>query len=148
MAHRRHSPARRKKARKSWLAVGALLGALPSPRVSAESPRPDPGLSVEHHIQLDRRRVAAALGHLKVWTPSETPVTATTAAAQESGNLATHTVVYVPSGHAAAEQGAPLFRFAISQGPLEPALRRFEGVHGIPDPRWEPGWSSPNLHLP
>jgi catecholate siderophore receptor len=48
MAHRRPSPARRKKTRKSWLAMGALLGALPSPRLDAQSPPPEPGPSVEH----------------------------------------------------------------------------------------------------
>jgi catecholate siderophore receptor len=111
--------------------MGALLGALPAPRVSAESPRPGPGLSVEHHIELDRGRVEAALAHLKVWTPSETALAAATAAAQESGNLVTNTAAGVPSGHRVAEQGAPLFRFAISQGPLEPALRQFESITGF-----------------
>ena len=131
MAHRRHSPARKKKTRKSWLAVGALLGALPSPRVTAQSPSPEPGLSVEHRIELDRRKVEAALGHLKVWTPSETPLPAAAVAAQDNGNLVTHAAGEAPSGYAAAEQGAALFRFAISQGPLEPALRQFESITGF-----------------
>ena len=84
MAHRRHSPARKKKTRNSWLAMGALLGALPS-----------------------------------------------TAAAQDHGNLVTHAAGDGPSGHSAAEQGAPLFRFAISPGPLESALRQFESITGF-----------------
>ena len=43
----------------------------------------------------------------------------------------THAADDVPSGHAAAEQGAPVFRFAISPGPLEPALRQFESATGF-----------------
>ena len=72
MAHRRHSPARRKSTRKSWFAMGALLGALPPLRLGAQSTPPEPALPVEHRIVLDRRKVEAALAHVKIWTPSET----------------------------------------------------------------------------
>jgi catecholate siderophore receptor len=36
----------------------------------------------------------------------------------------------MPSGHGVADQGAPLFPFAIPPGPLEPALRQFESITG------------------
>ena len=130
MAHRRHSPARRKKTRQSWVAMAALLGALPL-RLGAQSPPPESGLPDDHRIVLDRRKVEAALAHVKIWTPSETLLTAPAAAAQDRASLMTHAADDVPSGHAAVEQGAPVFRFAISPGPLEPALRQFELATGF-----------------
>ena len=66
MAHRRHSPARRKKSKRSWFAMGALLGALPPLRLGAQSTPPEPALPVEHRIVLDRRKVEAALAHVKM----------------------------------------------------------------------------------
>ncbi len=131
MAHRRHSPARRKKSRKSWFAMGALLGALPPLRLGAQSTPPEPALPVEHRIVLDRRKVESALAHVKIWTPSETLLTAPAVAAQDHASVVTHASADVPSGHSTGDQGAPVFRFAIAPGPLEPALRQFESTTGF-----------------
>ena len=118
MAHRRHSPARRKRTRKSWFAMGALLGALPPLRLGAQSTPPEPALPVEHRIVLDRRKVEAALAHVKIWTPSETLLTAPAVAAQDQRErLLTHAPADEPSGHATVEQGAPVFRFAYCPWP-------------------------------
>ena len=85
MAHRRHSPARRKKTSKSWFAMGALLGAPPLP-VGAQSPSSEPELPGEHRVVLDRRKVQAALSHVEIWT-SETLLTAAAVAGQGNASL-------------------------------------------------------------
>ena len=130
MAHRRRSPARRKRTRKSWFAMGALLGALPSLPVSAQSAPPGPG-HPEHRIVLDRRKLGAALAHVKIWAPGETLLTAPAVAAQDHADVVRDASTDVPSGHATAEQGSPVFRFSIPPGPIEPALRQFETVTGF-----------------
>src|SRR5215204_2122330 len=131
MAHRRHSPAHRKSPRKCWFAAGALLGAFPPLPAGAQATAAEPALSAEHRIPLDRRKVEAALAHMKVWTPSETPLLRPTVAAQDRAGVVTYGAVDVPDGGATAEQGAPVFRFSIATGPIEPALRQFESITGF-----------------
>ena len=130
MAHRRHSPARRKKTRQSWFAMGALLGALPPCAWARNLLHLSPGSPTTIASSSIRRKVEAALAHVKIWTPSETLLTAPAVAAQDRASLVTHAADDVPSGHAAVEQGAPVFRFAIPR-PV-PLHRRFSSSKRSP----------------
>jgi catecholate siderophore receptor len=125
MAHRRRPSAR---ARKSWFAMGALLGTLPA--IKAHAAAPDPG------VVLDRGALEAALAHVKVWTPGETLGVLPGMAARDDQRTA---IAMAPglidgSDGAAAggsDQGAAVFRFSIPAGPLASGLRQFETVTGL-----------------
>ena len=129
MSHRRGSSAR---TRKSWVAVGALLGTLPSAKLAAHAAPTDPASPTAHRLVLDRGRLDAALAHVKVLTPSETLGVLPGANRHNRQQNASAGGPEAPGagGVASADQGAPVYRFAIPAGPLESALRQFETVTG------------------
>jgi catecholate siderophore receptor len=82
----------------------------------------------ERQRVLDPQRLDAALSHLRVWTPSETPLLQARATPQ--GPLAEAPGSGSEKASSSAPQGAQTFRFAIPAGPLPAALRQFETVTG------------------
>jgi catecholate siderophore receptor len=103
----------RARAKTPFIVIGAVIGTLPA--VHASDHR-QAALPVERRITLEPGRIAAALAHVRIWTPSETlPIFAWQ--------------------DAAAGAQAPLPRpsrtFAIPPGPLDAVLKTFESVTGV-----------------
>ena len=97
-----------------WFVLATMVGTFPS-LYAAERPK---ALPADRRITLEPRRVEAALGHVKIWTPSETlPLPRS----QESA----------AGTPAQATDAQPVFRFAIAAGPLPQAIREFEQLTGL-----------------
>jgi catecholate siderophore receptor len=111
----RSKSARRRTRTTPWLVVGAVVATLPS--LHGAERRPE-ALPVDRRIVLEPERLEAALGHVRIWTPSETlPLLRWQSPAA---------VVAQPT-----EPGPPVFTFAIAPGPLAAAVAEFERVSGV-----------------
>jgi catecholate siderophore receptor len=97
-----------------WFVLATVVGTLPTLHAAERRP----ALAVDRRVLLEPQRVEATLGHLKIWTPSETmPVL--------------HWTDDRAHGLSQAVDGQPVFRFAIGAGPLTGALRQFESLTGL-----------------
>ena len=110
-APRRRS--KRSRAKSPLFVIGAVIGTIPALHASDRRPL---ALSVERRITLEPERIAAALAHVRIWTPSET------------------LPVFSWQDKATGAQAPPLTQprtFAIPPGPLDAVLKTFEAVTGV-----------------
>jgi catecholate siderophore receptor len=106
-------PSKRSRAKSPFIVIGAVIGAIPA--VHAADHR-HAALPVERRITLEPERIAAALAHVRIWTPSET------------------SPVFSWQDKAAGPQTPPQTQartFAIPPGPLDAVLKAFETVTGV-----------------
>ena len=103
-------PRTRRRARPAspWLVLGAVVGSIS--QVHGATGRPAV-LPVERRMTLEPARIEAALAHVKIWTPGETPIWGQTP-----------TLGSDPTAS---------FTFAIPAGPLLDAIRTFETITGL-----------------
>lgn len=131
-SRRRHG---RRRTNSPWFILGAMLGTVP--QLHAAGRPASPALPIEHRIKVDPWRIASALAHVKVFTPSETasPEVFRDPGAGYQEQAALRSSTTDASAGSPVEtvdaQNAPVFRFAIAPGPLPNAIREFQTITGL-----------------
>ncbi len=110
----RHRKPRRSRSRFPFFFIGTMGALIAAPRAHAADRLA--ALPVERRVTIEPARIEAALGHIKIWTPSET--------------LPSFSWQDVPGAGASAPQSQSR-TFDIPPGPLETVLKAFEAVTGV-----------------
>src|SRR6188472_2860269 len=110
----RHQKRRRSRSRFPFFFIGAMGALIAAPR--AHGADRFEALPVERRVTIEPARIEAALGHIKIWTPSET--------------LPSFSWQEVPGAGASASQSQSR-TFDIPPGSLETVLKAFETVTGV-----------------